>query len=118
MDRMKIGPLEYRIVETPKLMSEDGERSLFGEAAYQAQELRLEADMSPIRKRIVLWHEALHAIAEVRGIELTEEMIGALGTALYELVADNPWLGENPSPGPSPGKGGGPEGEGVKDDAG
>lgn len=90
---MKIGPLVYRIVETPGLKSEDGERLLFGEAAYQAQELRLEANMSPTRKRVTVWHEAVHAIAEVRGFELSEEVVGALGTALFELVRDNPWLG-------------------------
>ena len=93
-DTLKIGPLVYRITEIPELKSEDDKRYLFGNILYEQQEVRLEANMTPIRKRMTLIHEALHGIVDMRGLNLSENAVISLGVALYELIRDNPWLGE------------------------
>lgn len=90
---VKIGPLIYRVVEIPDLQG-DANEYLYGHCRYVDQEMRLDANMTPERKRLVLIHEALHAIEDLRGLDLGEKTIITLGTAIYELLRDNPWLGE------------------------
>lgn len=90
---LKIGPLGYRIVEIPEPLGNAGEY-LYGECRNVDQEIRLDAGMTPERKRLTLIHEALHAIEDLRGLDLGEKTVIALGTAIYELLQDNPWIGE------------------------
>lgn len=90
-DHIIVGPLTYRIVYVRDLKDDDG-KWLHGWVLFTEQEMRIDAAMSEERKRITLLHEALHAIEETRGLKLDEPTVIALGTAIYELLRDNPWL--------------------------
>lgn len=92
-DTLKIGPLVYTVEEIPDLKDTDGSTFLFGSIRYSEQAIKVDAGMSAERKRITVLHEAIHAISDMRGLNLSEKQVVALGVAIYELFHDNPWLG-------------------------
>lgn len=92
-ESMRVGPLVYRIVEIADLRDEN-DAYLYGICRNTRQDMLIDANLTLARKHLVLIHEALHAIEDMRGLDLSEPVVAALGTAIYELLQDNPWIGE------------------------
>jgi hypothetical protein len=91
-----IGPVDYevKIVKGLSSTDEDGNaQKLYGHIQYGAVQINLEKDMADVAKVTVLWHEVIHGLLYQAGyVEHTEEMVLALGYAIYGLIRANPEL--------------------------
>lgn len=95
-EQIKIGPITYRIEEIAGLYDDDNDRDLFGWFRSDLGAIQLEANLAPAMRRAVLWHEIIHAIFEQSGHKQREPLCDALGYAITQILADNPWLAQPP----------------------
>lgn len=95
---IKIGPLVYEVLLIPKLVSEEGV-DLSGQILYEDCVIKLEKESNPRRQLVVLWHEIVHGISDLYGLELSEQTVSILATATFCAFEENPILvkGELPS---------------------
>jgi hypothetical protein len=90
-DQVKIGPYIYTITYHDELYDSQGQ-SMWGQVLYETQVIKLLKGISPERQGAVFIHEALHAMAELTGNQLPEEIHTALSVALYSFLRDNDFL--------------------------
>jgi len=91
IDRVKIGPISYTIEEVSNLRNTEG-TWLYGEINYHEFVIRLSEDNTHESRFVTLWHETLHAIETAYGLELSEDEVTALATAIAQVLQDNPGL--------------------------
>lgn len=89
--RFRIGPIDYRIEWHDELWHH-GEPLDGGHRGADATiDLRRNVDRQHMRR--VLWHETIHAIMWMAGLEEhNEKMIDILATGILGVVKDNPWI--------------------------
>ena len=91
IDSVKVGPFRYAVEYEDRLQSDEHER-LAGQARHM--ENRILLDPMPCHDRQVetLWHETIHAIANVLNITLMEDEVCRLSMGLVMVMRDNPEL--------------------------
>lgn len=52
--------------------------------------LNVDKDMHPQVQKVVIWHEAVHAILTHASIDHTEQMVETLAHGIIQLLQDNP----------------------------
>ena len=106
IQQIRIGPLVYQVVEVERFAEPDDNgryTRYYGQIDYGEQVIRLEANMSPERKWLTLWHEIVHALMEQAGLnQHDEQVVTILGYGIPAVLQDNPWLGEEPARDPQP----------------
>jgi hypothetical protein len=91
-DTLRIGPIDYKIVEVQNLHSSDGKR-LFGEINYANCVLNLNVTLlgdDKARRLITMWHEVIHAIVEQAGSRLNEDKTNMLAHGIVSVLLNNP----------------------------
>lgn len=90
MKQIKVGPVIYQVKEVKNLENGDG-HALWGQAYHQAFEIRIAQDRHTRESRFVTtWHEVLHCIEPIYGVEFTEGDITLLASVIAQVLQDNP----------------------------
>lgn len=92
VEKVKILYKTYVVKQIDNL--HDGGGDLYGQVDYIEQIIRLNPRAQLDQAKSTLLHEIIHALSEVYCIDLKEEQVEKLGTALYQLTLDNPELFE------------------------
>jgi len=79
--RLKIIGKYFKIVTT-----QEGD---YGECDVDTCIIKLRDNQNSQMKKDTLLHEAIHAIDDAMGLNLTEKQVRGLGTAIYALFHDN-----------------------------
>lgn len=90
MQQVRIGCINYKVVDVEGLQDEDGE-SIYGQVAYDACEIRLLAGLDPQARTATLWHEIVHAILVNAGFvgDHDEQMVSAISHGICAVLSDN-----------------------------
>lgn len=92
---IRIGTVDYIVTVVSGLM--DGDVNLNGHIVYNQSEIRVEQDMTPLMKYIIIWHEVIHGILEQAGIdEHDENVVVALAYGIANVLRCNEWLRNRP----------------------
>jgi hypothetical protein len=101
-NRVRIGALDYEIRHTADLAmaGDDGRYTrLHGRVDFGDQVIEINEGQSPMRDRMTLWHEIIHAILEQAGRDdHDEQLVVILGYGIPAVLQANPWLGQEPTP--------------------
>ncbi|MBS4462906.1 ImmA/IrrE family metallo-endopeptidase [Aerococcaceae bacterium zg-B36] len=88
--KLKVGAIEYDVIEKEHFASQDDDRNLWGYCDYAKQEIYIRASLSEQRKKQVLIHELTHAIFHEAGYrEQDEEMIERVSIVLHQVMSAN-----------------------------
>jgi hypothetical protein len=88
-NRFKVGPCEYEIImEDDPFISDDKTTSLEGQHDPHTQTIRLWR-RHPDATYVTFWHEILHAISEMAGTDLDEDIVHRLAPILVTVLLDN-----------------------------
>jgi hypothetical protein len=90
---VKVGAVEYSVAEVAGLRLDGAE--MCGLCRVGPCQIEVKADMPAARARETLLHEVIHAVNSEYGIGLKERQVQALGTALVQVLRDNPALKED-----------------------
>jgi hypothetical protein len=90
-DQIKVGPVIYQIKVIDGLENGDGE-SLWGQAFHKAHEIRLSTNHTKESRFLTTWHEVLHVFEPIYSLDLPEEDIVRLASAICQALQDNPHL--------------------------
>jgi Zn-dependent peptidase ImmA (M78 family) len=91
---VKIGGDVFRINYVP-LLCEGRERILAGLISYDDALIKIGTDRAVSRQKQTLWHEAVHAIIKLRGVEThvddeqLETLVDQIAEGLNALMLDN-----------------------------
>lgn len=91
IDSVKVGPFRYTVEFEDRLQSDNHER-LAGQARHLENRILLDPMPCADRKVETLWHETIHAIADVLNITLEESDVCRLSMGLVMVMRDNPEL--------------------------
>jgi hypothetical protein len=83
---IKVGPIIYEVKEVANLLDADGAQKLLGNIRYKDCSIQIEPDQNFQSKRVVLIHEALHAVATQGILNLSEEQIEKLAYGVAEII--------------------------------
>ena len=86
-NNIKIGWKKYDILIKPTALNSGEE--LYGQIDYNAQTITLREINKQDQNECTLIHEILHGISDMYGIDLDEETVTRLASALYILIKDN-----------------------------
>ena len=86
--KIKIGYLYYKIIEVP-YVDTDGASVLNGEVNHDKLHIQIRESIPNAKKREVILHEILHAIADNSTINLDEDQIETLAVGLSSFLIDN-----------------------------
>ena len=90
MDKIRIGPVDYRVEYVDQLVADDGD-ICYGEIDHDNCVIRLQKN-SPQVEWLTLLHEALHGVSEVYGLKIKERTVTRMAAYLAMLIRDNPEL--------------------------
>lgn len=93
IEKIEIGGITYPVECIKDLR--DGDTKLDGHTIHRPFSIRLEDKLCEQGKRVVLWHEVLHAIVAQAGIKHRDEYeqpLDALAYGLVQVLRDNPGL--------------------------
>ena len=96
--KVKILWAEYDFVYEPRLVDDDGS-VLFGTSEFANRRLRVDSLLPDEHQRITVFHELLHAISYLSGLDLTENQTRGLSHQFYAVLKDNPGLAAHIVPG-------------------
>jgi len=82
-----VGPIRYQVMEAARLTQ--GDRSLWGEIDYGAATIRVDPEVTRAYRRVLIWHEVLHAVLGHAGQKIDEETIQALAYGIVSLIDAN-----------------------------
>lgn len=88
---VRIGPLVFS-VEIVDRLQDNEQKSLDGHITYGDCTIRINSRLCPQMRHQVLWHEVIHGILSVSGLELEEEKVDILAYGLMRFRQDNPEL--------------------------
>lgn len=89
-DKVKIGPLFFKIVE-----KEDVSGSFYGLEDFNNSTIFLNKDITLDHKVVILLHEILHVIFDLHGIDCDEDnhkIVYLVSNYLSQVLIDNPEL--------------------------
>ncbi len=90
---VKIGPYTYAVrVEPGAFPNDHNDRILCGESDHNACVIRV-MERDPDQMVVTFWHEVLHAIDDLAGTELTEDVINRIAPLLVMVLRENAGLG-------------------------
>lgn len=72
------------------LQSDD--KLYYGRIIHAEQKIVIRKDLKNDRKSETLWHEIIHAISAAYGMELEEQQVTLLGSAIDQVIKDNEWI--------------------------
>ena len=91
--KLKIGPLQYKVVEVKDLRNPMGQAA-FGRHQYDTKTIELDKALDPSVKDVILLHEVLHGLMCSQEIELDyekeEHVVKNLTHGLASFIKDNP----------------------------
>ena len=91
MDKVKIGAIEYKIVEEKGLTDSSGDTKLDGRCGWHNCEIHIEKKMSLQTKQLTVWHEVIHAILIHAGVNKhDEQLINILSYGIMDVLENNP----------------------------
>lgn len=90
---MNIVGRKYRVREVECAVKEDGSVNV-GAVDNRVKEIKIDVLADRVEGREILLHEAIHAIADRVGINLSEGKVIALTTGIDLLYAENPGFRE------------------------
>ena len=87
MDKIKVGEVNYKIVEQSEINNGDS----IGYITHHDATIRIDQDVDEQVKPMVLVHEVLHAILHAAGFqEHSESYVSALSYGLVQVLRENP----------------------------
>lgn len=87
-----VGPFTYRVTyEDVEHFRDDG-KDLIGQVDYLSLSMRIAAKNAPAVQFAALWHETLHALSEMFGLELGERQVDVLSHGIAMVLRDNSYL--------------------------
>ena len=91
--RVKIGPIRFAIQYVEDL--HDQSRNLDGWIRHTSSKILIEKSLGKQRKRLVLWHEIIHAIMTHGGCEDHDEtLVDIIAGGVMSVLNENKWLRE------------------------
>lgn len=92
---IKIGGLDYELIEEYNLCAEDGTKRLNGHIIYDKCQIKVDQNLNQQVKAVTVWHEVLHGILTQAGVEEHDEkLIEILSYGIVQVLRDNPELSE------------------------
>jgi hypothetical protein len=95
-DSVKIGPIEFRIVQEPCPTATDPEGNsipVFGKISFKEAVITIDAELEAATKWQCYFHEVIHALLETIGMAGAEENeVDALAYAVMGFMLDNGYL--------------------------
>lgn len=94
-NKVRIGPIDFTVVEIERLRDDAGSKSLDGNISYARSEIRLGAELEWQAKRQTLWHEIIHGLmtqGHIETGEAEEQMVDVLAYGIVQVLRDNPEL--------------------------
>lgn len=92
MEQVKVGPVVYQVKTIKNLKDRRDGVTLWGQANHEAFEIRLSTRHTLESRFVTTWHEVIHCFEPVYGIDLGEEYVNLLATAISQILQDNPYL--------------------------
>jgi hypothetical protein len=89
-ESIRINGIDYRI-ELVERLCEGGE-ALYGDVRHGIAMIRIDAGTDHQRQCVTLWHEAIHTICTMHGIDLgerEEQVASVFSFAIYQILQDN-----------------------------
>jgi len=91
-NKIKVGGIKFKTFIVKHLKSRD-DTKLNGWIKYDPSKILLNKKLGKQNRRVVLWHEILHAILEQAGFqEHDETQLIALSYGIVQVLRDNPDL--------------------------
>lgn len=91
INQVKIGSVPYKVEFKSPLVSDERDKVLWGEILQEKQLIRVDAQLAPEMKRVVILHEIIHGLLNHAGLDgHDEELPKRLGYALDTFLVDNP----------------------------
>ena len=87
---VKVGPFIYKILEDGAVE----QRQLYAEVYLRTFEIKIDPTIADQKLPVSLWHELLHCLDDIQGMELDEKNVSRLANGIVMLLRDNPWLKE------------------------
>lgn len=87
--KLKIGPINYRVVEVGSNGVATDDPHTWGFVDFSTCVIRLYRDLPMDKKWAVLMHEIVHAIDEQSGLELNEANTDRLAVSLVDTLTRN-----------------------------
>lgn len=90
MTKIRVGCINYEIVFLDGLVDDDG-AAIYGQAAYDACEIRINSMLESQARVSTLWHEILHTILVNAGYtgDHDEQLISAIANGVHQVIIDN-----------------------------
>jgi hypothetical protein len=89
------GSTVYTVREIENLLDDAGSTKLDGHIVYGKSEIRVDAGLDFQRKRIVIFHELIHAIMDQAGLDLedkNEAICDVIAHGMISALRSNPYL--------------------------
>lgn len=91
INKVRIGSVPYRVEYSHPVVSKEKDTVLWGEILQGDQLIKVDANLPPEMKRVVLLHEVIHGLLNHCGLgDHKEELPERLGYALDTFLIDNP----------------------------
>jgi len=87
---VKVGPFIYKILEDGAVE----QRGIYAEVYHRTFEIKIDPTIADQKLSVSLWHELLHCLDDIQGMELDEKNVSRLANGIVMLLRDNPWLRE------------------------
>jgi hypothetical protein len=92
MKTVRIGALDYQVVEVERLQADD-RSALIGLINTHELVIQVETRLDPQMKLTTVWHETLHGLLCQAGIdEHDEKTLEVLSYGIVQVLRDNPQL--------------------------
>lgn len=87
---IKVGSLNYEVIEQEFFKSQDDERNLWGYCDYEQLKIFIRSSLSEQKKKQVLAHELTHAIFHGAGYTIQDEdMVNRVAIVLHQVFKEN-----------------------------
>lgn len=83
---LKIGGHEFKVLLVQSMASRD---ECYGKMWMDRLEIHIDSSVSKELQEETMLHEAIHAIDEENGLDLTEQQVQSLGHGIYQLIKTN-----------------------------
>ena len=93
--KVRIGPIDYDLVEVDRLLDSGGTSKLSGHIKYTQTSVEIEVGLSEQAKVQTIWHEIIHGILTQSGLNEQsndERLVEILANGVMSAVRDNAWL--------------------------
>jgi Zn-dependent peptidase ImmA (M78 family) len=92
IEKVKIGCLEYDVIETDEPLIINNKCDYNGIINYENLTIKIKQGMAEKAKNLVLWHEIMHAIEKQYNLDLgdnSENIIESFANGVYQVLQSN-----------------------------